>query len=143
MNLSRHNFGLSGQPTGQYDHFICFSRKCKKRKQERHRARMERKKAKNDAQKAENERMRAETKLMQQTASPAAAAPVTTLPYTRQQMVTPAAIAPEGKADTPQKAGMGNGIIIIAAAVLLVGGYLYTQKKKNALPPVQATPLAA
>ena len=71
MELSNYNFGITGQPTDEWDNFLCFGRKCKQRKAERHKVRMEKRKLKNDQQRAETEALRAETGLTKQLASPA------------------------------------------------------------------------
>ena len=70
MELSNYNFGITGQPTDEWDNFLCFGRKCKQRKAERHKVRMEKRKLKNDQQRAETEALRAETGLTKQLASP-------------------------------------------------------------------------
>lgn len=149
MRNSYNNYGLSGQfDEDDYDNFLCFSRKCKERKKQRHEARMARKASKTDARKADTERTRAETTVMQQTAAaPPPAAPVARMPLTQQQVVNPQTIAPNMRANqqmpATQKAGFGGNTIMIVVGVLLVGGYLYQKSKKGELGAGQPTPAIA
>ena len=136
MNAVIQNFGLSGQPGESYDHFICFSRKCKKRKAERHKMRMEKRKVKVDERKAGNERTRTETRLMQNNLSNNQNQAVQTQPITRQPMVNPQVMGQQFQQNQapPQarQAGMG-GPIAIVVGLLLVGGFIMSKKNKNCL----------
>lgn len=135
MELSNYNFGITGQPTDEWDNFLCFGRKCKQRKAERHKVRMEKRKLKNDQQRAETEALRAETGLTKQLASP------TPAPQMAPQMMMQQAPQPTATAQTPasqvQKAGMGSPVMIVIG-LLVVGGLVYqSMKKKGAAAPVQ------
>lgn len=147
MNLAYNNYGLGGQQNEDWDNLFGLGRKAKKRREERHRARMEKRKAKTDARKADTERVRAETTVMQQTVSPTPPTPVATMPYTQQQIVNPQSIAPNTTAASQvpqtQKAGFGGSTIMIVVGVLLVGGYLMTKNKKGALVPGKPAPALA
>ena len=119
--ISSHNsFGLYGQTTvEEYDNFLCFSKKCKDRKAERHRERIARKKAKTDSMKADTERVRAETDIVTQVpAAPAAPNPI--IQTAPPQTPPPAA---------PAKAGMGIVPVLLLGG-LLVGGLLFMKKGK-------------
>jgi hypothetical protein len=135
MELSNYNFGITGQPTNEWDNFLCFGRKCKQRKAERHKVRMEKRKLKNDQQRAETEALRAETGLTKQLASPAPTpqmAPQMMMQQTPQPTATSQAPAPQ-----VQKAGMGSPVMIVIG-LLVVGGLVYqSMKKKGAAAPVQ------
>jgi len=133
MELSNYNFGITGQPTNDWDNFLCFGRKCKQRKTERHKVRMEKRKLKNDQQRAETESMRAETGLTKQLAAPT--------PQMAPQMMMQQAPQPTSMAQAPepqvQKAGMGSPVMIVIG-LLVVGGLVYqSMKKKGAAVPVQ------
>lgn len=135
MELSNYNFGITGQPTNEWDNFLCFGRKCKQRKAERHKVRMEKRKLKNDQQRAETEALRAETGLTKQLASP------TPAPQMAPQMMMQQAPQPTTTAQAPapqvQKAGMGSPVMIVIG-LLVVGGLVYqSMKKKGAAAPVQ------
>jgi len=135
MELSNYNFGITGQPTDEWDNFLCFGRKCKQRKAERHKVRMEKRKLKNDQQRAETEALRAETGLTKQLASPAPT------PQMAPQMMMQQAPQPTSTAQAPapqvQKAGMGSPVMIVIG-LLVVGGLVYqSMKKKGAAAPVQ------
>ena len=135
MELSNYNFGITGQPTDEWDNFLCFGRKCKQRKAERHKVRMEKRKLKNDQQRAETEALRAETGLTKQLASPAPT------PQMAPQMMMQQAPQPTATAQAPapqvQKAGMGSPVMIVIG-LLVVGGIVYqSMKKKGADVPVQ------
>ena len=135
MELSNYNFGITGQPTNEWDNFLCFGRKCKQRKAERHKVRMEKRKLKNDQQRAETEALRAETGLTKQLASPAPT------PQMAPQMMMQQAPQPTSTAQAPapqvQKAGMGSPVMIVIG-LLVVGGLVYqSMKKKGAAAPVQ------
>lgn len=135
MELSNYNFGITGQPTDEWDNFLCFGRKCKQRKAERHKVRMEKRKLKNDQQRAETEALRAETGLTKQLASPAPT------PQMAPQMMMQQAPQPTTTAQAPapqvQKAGMGSPVMIVIG-LLVVGGLVYqSMKKKGAAAPVQ------
>ena len=121
------NFGMNGQ---EYDDFLCLGRKCKKRKAERHKVRMAKREAKTDERRAETERIRAETRMMQAMAPRPAPAPPANAP-------APNAVPNIAQSATPPpaKAGMSNQWIILAA-VLLVGGFLYTNAKKKPANPL-------
>ena len=134
MRHSYNNFGLSGQQEADYDQFLCFNRRCRERKKERHKARMEKKASKTDSRTADTERIRAETNILQQTAAPAPTpAAVVSMPLTGQQIANPQVLAPRIKQPVPpsQKAGFGGNTIMIALAVILVGGYMYQKSKNN------------
>lgn len=132
MEISNYNYGISGQPTNEWDNFLCFGRKCKQRKAERHKVRMEKRKLKNDQQRAETESMRAETSLTKQLASPTPTPQMA--PQMMMQQPTSTAQAP---APQVQKAGMGSPVMIIIG-LLVVGGLVYqSMKKKGAAAPVQ------
>ncbi len=135
MNLAQNNFGLSGQSAEDYDDFLCFGQKCKKRKEERHQARMDKKQAKTDAMKADTERIRAETKVIEQTAT----APQTVGISGMATMAMPQFASAEGAgtpAPQPGKSGMNGIVIAVVAVLLLAGGYFIIKKKKGAaLPP--------
>jgi len=133
MELSNYNFGITGQPTNEWDNFLCFGRKCKQRKAERHKVRMEKRKLKNDQQRAETEALRAETGLTKQLASPT--------PQMAPQMMMQQSPQPTATAQAPapqvQKAGMGSPVMIVIG-LLVVGGIVYqSMKKKGAAAPVQ------
>ena len=131
MNTAANNFGLSGQLTAGYDHFLCFSRKCKRRKAEKHKVRLAKRRAKIDDQKASTERTRAETLLMQNTLDNKQA--VQTQPITRQPIVNPQVMGQQfqpNQAPPAQRAGMG-GPIAIVVGLLLVGGFIMSKKNKN------------
>ena len=135
MELSNYNFGITGQPTDEWDNFLCFGRKCKQRKAERHKVRMEKRKLKNDQQRAETEALRAETGLTKQLASPAPT------PQMAPQMMMQQAPQPTATSQAPapqvQKAGMGSPVMIVIG-LLVVGGLVYqSMKKKGAAAPVQ------
>ena len=135
MELSNYNFGITGQPTDEWDNFLCFGRKCKQRKAERHKVRMEKRKLKNDQQRAETEALRAETGLTKQLASPAPT------PQMAPQMMMQQAPQPTATSQAPapqvQKAGMGSPVMIVIG-LLVVGGLVYQSvKKKGAAAPVQ------
>ena len=135
MELSNYNFGITGQPTNEWDNFLCFGRKCKQRKAERHKVRMEKRKLKNDQQRAETEALRAETGLTKQLATPAPT------PQMAPQMMMQQAPQPTATAQAPapqvQKAGMGSPVMIVIG-LLVVGGLVYqSMKKKGAAAPVQ------
>lgn len=137
MELSNYNFGITGQPTDEWDNFLCFGRKCKQRKAERHKVRMEKRKLKNDQQRAETEALRAETGLTKQLASPTPAP----TPQMAPQMMMQQAPQPTATAQAPapqvQKAGMGSPVMIVIG-LLVVGGLVYQSvKKKGAAAPVQ------
>jgi len=135
MELCNYNFGITGQPTDEWDNFLCFGRKCKQRKAEGHKVRMEKRKLKNDQQRAETEALRAETGLTKQLASP------TPAPQMAPQMMMQQAPQPTATAQAPapqvQKAGMGSPVMIVIG-LLVVGGLVYqSMKKKGAAAPVQ------
>ena len=135
MELSNYNFGITGQTTNEWDNFLCFGRKCKQRKAERHKVRMEKRKLKNDQQRAETEALRAETGLTKQLATPAPT------PQMAPQMMMQQAPQPTATAQAPapqvQKAGMGSPVMIVIG-LLVVGGIVYqSMKKKGADVPVQ------
>ena len=137
MEISNYNYGISGQPTNEWDNFLCFGRKCKQRKAERHKLRMEKRKLKNDQRRAETESMRAETSLTKQLASPT----YTPTPQMAPQMMMQQAPQPTSTAQAPapqvQKAGMGSPVMIVIG-LLVVGGLVYqSMKKKGAAAPVQ------
>jgi len=128
MELSNYNYGISGQPTNEWDNFLCFGRKCKQRKAERHKVRMEKRKLKNDQQRAETEALRAETGLTKQLASPT--------PAPTPQMA-PQMMMQQAPSSQVQKAGMGSPVMIVIG-LLVVGGLVYqSMKKKGAAAPVQ------
>lgn len=126
-----NNFGINGQD--EYDNFICLSKKCKKRKKDKHKVRIERRRAKNDARKAENEQLRAETFAMKSMVSPKR--PVSNVipnNYARQPM--PVQTSMQQPPAPPNNAGMGSSPVIIVFAVLLVGGAMVMMNKKQILP---------
>ncbi len=134
MEISNYNYGISGQPTNEWDNFLCFGRKCKQRKAERHKLRMEKRKLKNDQRRAETESMRAETSLTKQLASSTSTPTPQMAPQMMMQQPTATAQAP---APQVQKAGMGSPVMIIIG-LLVVGGLVYqSMKKKGAAAPVQ------
>lgn len=125
MQLAKRNFGISGQDH-EYDAFLCISKKCKKRKKERHKARMERKGSKTDQRKAETEQMRAETLVMKSMATPKAA------PAVSNAVPAPTIIGqtPQGKPQVAQ-AGFGSNKLIVVVGLLLVGGFIYNRMKNK------------
>ena len=137
MELSNYNFGITGQTTNEWDNFLCFGRKCKQRKAERHKVRMEKRKLKNDQQRAETEALRAETGLTKQLASPTPAPTPQMAPQMMMQQAPQPTTTAQAPAPQVQKAGMGSPVMIVIG-LLVVGGLVYqSMKKKGAAAPVQ------
>ncbi len=120
MSLIEQNFGFSGQVAKgriyEYDDFLCLTKKCKEKKQDRREfrkekkeARIAKKKAKNDQRVADTERVRAETTLVNQSSL---------------ESTQPIAVDRQSK-----KAGGSSVVIVIGA--LLIGGYLLKNAKQN------------
>jgi len=132
------NYGLNGQNIDQdYDQFlgICLSKKCKKRKAERHKARIDKKQLKNDQRRAETESLRAETQAMTTIVNPiipptARVAPVMSSPSPQASSSSTVQTAPK-----PAKAGLAGNSMMLIVGVLLVGGFLYSQSKNKTLIP--------
>lgn len=126
MQLANRNFGISGQDH-EYDAFLCFSRKCKKRKEERHKAKMAKRESKTDQRRAETEQMRAETLVMKsmatKKAAPVPASNAVPAPTIIQQ-------APQGKPQVAQ-AGFGSNKLMMVVGLLLVGGFIYNNMKNK------------
>lgn len=133
MELSNYNFGITGQPANEWDNFLCFGRKCKQRKGEKHKLRIEKRKLKNDQRRAETESMRAETGLTKQLAAPSPQmAPQMMMQQAPGQAATAQVLTPQ-----VQKAGMGSPVMIVIG-LLVVGGLVYqSMKKKGATVPAQ------
>jgi hypothetical protein len=124
-----NNYGLSGQPDEAYDNFLCFSKKCKRRKAERHKIRMDKRKLKNDQRKAETESMRAETSVMKNIAAPQTAAPQIMRSQAPTMIQQPSAVAPAQV--KPQQAGFAGNSMMMIVGVLLVGGFIYNSMKNK------------
>ena len=139
-----NNYGLSGRGADdyhdEYDHFLCFGKKCKQRKKEKHEARIAKRKAKVDARKADTERIRAESNVLQSTMSPTPSTPIATMPLTQQNITNPQQLGNGVNQGVPttQRAGFGGNTIMLVIGALLVVGYFYQKNKKGG--KVQATP---
>ena len=122
-----HNYGLGGQvvEASEYDHFICFTKACKARKDEKRRLRNEKKELKNDERRAETERIRTETGAMAAVTAPA-------LPPT----VPPDQYLAPPMAPTPPPADNTMVIVLgVLGALVLIGGIAwYIRKKKISKP---------
>lgn len=114
-----NNYGLSGQYLE--DEFLCFGKKCKDRKKERHETKMAKRKAKVESQKAENERLRAETATMTHLATTSVA------PSAQNAAPTPVAVP----SASPK---VGTGMVALFLGVLAVGGYIFYKKKNPSTP---------
>lgn len=131
MQLDKRNFGISGQDH-EYDSFLCFTARCRRRKQERHKAKMAKRESKTDQRRAETEQMRAETLMMKAMAmkkNQPQQMPVsnaTPTPTIIQQM-------PQAPAAKPQvaQAGFGGNKMMMVVGLLLVGGFIYNNMKNK------------
>ncbi len=139
MTRPIHNhFGMSGQDAA-YDAFLCFGAKCKRRKRERHKARMAKRESKTDERRAETERTRAETSIMKAMAQQPAS-----LATPASRAVAAPTLIQAAPATAPQvaQAGLGSNKLMMVVGLLLVAGFVYNnmQKKKvagpGAVPPV-------
>lgn len=146
QDLSHTNFGLSGQ--ADFDYFIFCGKRCKKRKEERQKARMEKKQLKNDRRRAETEQLRAETKIMQQTVAPEAppepkaiVKPARTTPISVQPSPitvsnTPKTVAANSTApitlmsNLPQKAQLGTTPMLLIGLAVIGGIVVLVSQKK-------------
>lgn len=130
-----YNYGLSGQSDEAYDNFLCFTKKCRKRKEERHKSKMARKESKTDQRRAETESMRAETSVMKNIASPNTVSPQLMQSQTPTIIHQPSLKPAQEK---PQQAGFAGNSVMIIVGVLLVGGFIYNNmKNKNNAGSVQ------
>jgi hypothetical protein len=129
MDLYLTNFGLSGQIEG-YDSFIFCGRKCKKRKEERHKAKMEKRLLKNDAKRAETERLRTETELMKKEFESPTPTPVSIQREPIKQANPKPYYMPQNVAPPVQKSKTNYLIPIIIVGLLGLGGTALLLNKK-------------
>ena len=139
------NFGFNGQIIEEeWDSFLCFGRKCKQRRQERHKARIEKRKLKNDQMRAETESLRTDIKITDKkgTQEPKAAEVITKIVEVAANSPQPVAQPTQSiiqASPPPQQAGMGNGVIMAVVAVLLIGGGI-AYKMKMGKQPIPVLP---
>ena len=137
MQLVNRNFGINGQDH-DYDSFLCLSKRCKKRKEARHKARMSKRESKTDQRRAETEQMRAETLLMkamaQRNAAPTPTSNATPAPTLTNSNVSGANAKPQ-----VTKAGFGSSGLMMVVGLLVVGGFIYNNMK-NKKAGIEATP---
>ena len=127
--MDNYNYGISGQPNNEWDNFLCFGRKCKQRKAERHKLRIEKRKLKNDQRRAETEALRADTSVTKQMVAPASSPSPQLAPQMMRQAQQPINTA-QASAPQVQKAGMGSPVMIVIG-LLVVGGIVFQSMKKK------------
>ena len=133
---THHHFGFSGQDNDEdYDNLFCIGRKCKRRKQERHMARMAKRESKTDQRRAETEQMRAETAVM------TGMAQKPTAPVSRAVAAPTLIQAAPAAAPQVAQAGLGSNKLMMAVVALIVGGMIYQNMKKK--PGTAGMPVAS
>ncbi len=138
--MENTHFGLAGQSADNYDEFLGLGKKARKRRQarrarkkERRSARAERRRLKNADRRADIEAKQAQTAIMKKTMLPTAAP----------QSASAATPGSPGSAVTPpasQKAGLGSNTLLIAVGVLVLGGFLVMNKRKQSYEPYGPSP---
>jgi len=139
MGLQERNYGLWG---GNEDAFLGLGKKAKERraaKKEKVAIRFERRRLKNDERRANTERVRAGTEIMKSSLGTGGSKNTAPAPPAKQdngqggqgqgtgQTGMPGATS--GLA--PVQAGIGGNTMIVVLGVLLIGGYLFVNKKKT------------
>lgn len=130
MNAISYNFGLTGQPETEFDHFLC-GKRCRKRRTERRKLRDERRSLKNDQRRAETERLRTETNLLQSNLDNSPSSPASIPPTVSSKEQSSAPIQIKGETETPQSnnpsqaSNSRSSIPLIAGSVLALGGLLF------------------
>jgi|GEM_PF-2090105 len=131
--MIQNNFGLNGQSHDPWENFLCLSKKCRNRKDEKRKLRNEKKELKNDERRAEIERLRSETELVKD-ASPWQGASIPPMRPTPRTVPPPQEQGTSAnRTDTPASTTEGSNTwlyvgIFGGILVLGVGGYFVYRK---------------
>ena len=126
-----NNFGLNGLPPAEWEDFLCLTKKCKRRREEKQELKNEKKTLKNDERRAEIERLRAETQALNQVANRSEPRPISTPnPFSVQGMTSTSMppTVPQAPSGSSPWLYVGVGL----GALLLLGGAILIIRRRKA-----------